>query len=181
MAERAKDISPLLISEKVPSVEITSVNGKSESLTDIVQRKLSVVIFYRGGWCPYCNAHLAEVGQAETEIKGLGYQIIAVGPDSPEKLKATVKQGKLNYALYSDSNGALMKAMGIAFQAPEKDREKLSNYSEDQNPGLLPVPSLFVVDTDATILFEYISPNYRQRISADLLLEVLKQLNKEKK
>jgi peroxiredoxin len=52
-------------------------------------------------------------------------------------------------------------------------------YSGDKNSGILPVPSLFVIDTDGTILFEYISPNYKNRITENLLLSVLKDLNKE--
>ena len=54
----------------------------------------------------------------------------------------------------------------------------LLKYSDDKNSGLLPVPSLFVVDTDGTILFEYISPNYKNRITEELLIHVLKDLNK---
>ena len=139
--ERAEDNSPLLISEKVPSVEITSINGESESLLDLVGQKRSVVLFYRGGWCPYCNLHLSAVGEVEGEIIDLGYQVIAISPDSPEQLKASVQENELKYALYSDSNGALMKSMGIAFKAREKQHQKLSNYSNGVNLGLLPVPS----------------------------------------
>jgi len=79
--------------------------------------------------------------------------------------------------LDSDGDGTLTKAMGIAFRAPDRYKEKLSDYSDNQNQGFLPVPSLFVVETDGTILFEYISPNYKNRISANLLRSVLKQLN----
>ncbi|MDH3650524.1 MAG: hypothetical protein OEQ53_12640, partial [Saprospiraceae bacterium] len=69
---------------------------------------------------------------------------------------------------------------GLAFQAPERYADRLFRVSDEQNPGILPVPSLFIVDSDGTILFEYISPNYKQRIGADLLLDVLKNLNLEK-
>ena len=51
LAEEAEDISPLLISEKVPAVSITSIEGEKELLTDIVNKKPSILIFYRGGWC----------------------------------------------------------------------------------------------------------------------------------
>ena len=179
VAEKAEDISPLLIGEEMPSVEIISINGESESLSDIVARQRSVVLFYRGGWCPFCNMHLSAVGQLEKEIRELGYQVIAISPDSPEKLKSTMDKGKLKYALYSDSDGTLIKAMGLAFKARERQKEKLSNYSNNKNPGILPVPALFVIDIDGTILFEYISPKYKQRIKPDLLLSVLKHFSLE--
>ena len=74
-------------------------------------------------------------------------------------------EDKLNYTLYSDSNFDLIKAMGLAFLDGDSD--------------LNPVPALFVVETDGTIVFEYISPNYKQRISSNLLLDVLKHFGEK--
>lgn len=177
--DRAEDVSPLLISEQIPEVEITSLDGNSISIMDVVKEKRSIVVFYRGGWCPYCNKHLSAIGEAKEEILDLGYQIIAISPDSPAELKKSVEKNELSYDLYSDSDGKLITEMGIAFQAPGKYSSMLMKYSGDKNSGLLPVPSLFVIDTDGTILFEYISPNYKNRITESLLLNVLKDLNKE--
>lgn len=180
VADRAEDISPLLISEEVPSLPIISTEGHTALLTDIVAKKPSVLLFYRGGWCPYCNEHLMEVGRVEKEILELGFQLIGISPDAPPELDKTVDKGDLSYELYSDASGALMTAMGIAFKAPERYSERLFRVSDGKNSGVLPVPSLFVVDTDGTILFEYISPNYKQRISAELVLAVLNDLNQQK-
>ncbi len=180
VAEKAEDISPLLISEKVPSLPITSTEGNTALLTAIVANKPAVLLFYRGGWCPYCNEHLMEVGRVEKEILELGFQLIGISPDAPPELDKTIGKGDLNYELYSDASGDLMIAMGIAFNAPERYEDRLFRVSDGKNSGLLPVPSMFVVDTDGTILFEYISPNYKQRISADLILAVLQDLNQQK-
>ncbi len=180
VAEMAEDISPLLISEKVPSLPITSTEGNTALLTAIVANKPAVLLFYRGGWCPYCNEHLMEVGRVEKEIIELGFQLIGISPDAPPELDKTIGKGDLNYELYSDASGDLMNAMGIAFKAPERYEDRLFRVSDGKNSGLLPVPSMFVVDTDGTILFEYISPNYKQRISADLILAVLQDLNRQK-
>jgi len=176
---KAQDISPLLISEKVPALNLVSTDNKIVSFAEVLKQKPAVVLFYRGGWCPYCNAHLSRVAKVEQEILDLGYQVIGISPDSPKHLMETSNKDSLGYQLFSDGNGELMKAMGIAFQAPEKKKAKLDRYSEGENSGLLPVPSLFVVDRDGTILFEYISPNYKNRISAPMLLGILKELKKK--
>ncbi len=179
MAEKNTNISPLLISEKVPDLSVTSIEGDKVPLKDVLKKGSSVMLFYRGGWCPYCNRHLSAVGEIEHEINALGYQIIGFSPDSPENLKVSKDKNDLKYKLFSDADGALSKAMGIAFKAPKRHASRLDKFSAGLNPGFLPVPSVFVVDTHGTILFEYISPDYKQRISSELLLEVLKQL-KEK-
>lgn len=174
-----EDISPLLISEKIPDITLHTIQGESIPLAGKLGEKRSVLLFYRGGWCPYCNAHLSAVGEVEKDILALGYQVIAISPDSPGKLRATLEKEELTYSLYSDASGDLLKAMGIAFKAPDRYEKRLYNYSDGQNPGILPVPSLFVVETDGTILFEFINPDYKERISAELLLSVLKILSND--
>jgi len=168
-----------MISEKIPRIQVVSINGDSEYVTDVINKKRSILLFYRGGWCPYCNAHLSAVGQVQEEIQELGFQVIAIAPDSPAKLKEAMQKAEIDYDLYSDASGELITAMGLAFRAPERKQQQLNNYSNGQNPGLLPVPALYVVGTDGTILFAYVSPDYKHRISADLLLDVLKDLDRE--
>lgn len=176
LPEKAEDISPLLNGETLPNAVLKSPDGSAHNLLDVLKQKPSVVLFYRGGWCPFCNAHLAEIQQAQDEVVGLGYQIIAISPDSPENLQATDEKQELAYSLYSDANGQLTKSIGIAFKAPERSADMLFEYSAGQNEGFLPVPSVFVVDTSGKILFEYINPDYKVRLSAGLLVAVLNNL-----
>lgn len=174
--EQAKDVSPLLYGEKIPDGILKTPDAKTHNVSSIIKKKSTILLVYRGGWCPYCNAHLAEIQQAESEILELGYQLVAISPDSPENLKPTEEKHNLNYSLYSDPNGDFLKDLGIIFQAKEKYAGMLSKRSNGKNKGFLPVPSVFVVDTSGTILFEYINPDYKTRISAGLLLAVLKEL-----
>lgn len=173
--ESAENISPLLIGESVPQAALVGI-GSSETLTEKIAQKPTVMLVYRGGWCPYCNRHLAAVGSEAEQILSMGYQIVGISPDAPEQLKQTTEKSSLSYSLYSDASGKFIKSMGIAFKAPERYGDMLSKFSGGKNEGFLPVPSLFVVDTDGTILFEYISPNYKQRMSPELLISVLKAL-----
>jgi len=176
VAGSAEEISPLLIGETIPDLLVKAPDGIAHTMLSILSRKPTVILFYRGGWCPYCNAHLSEIRDAEDEIIQLGYQIIAISPDSPENLVATSEKNDLNYFLYSDADGTFSKAMGIAFKAPERNLEKLFRYSDGANTGYLPVPSVFITDTSGLILFEYINPNYKTRMSSRLLIAVLQNL-----
>jgi peroxiredoxin len=174
--ERAEDISPLLIGEIIPDALLKAADASDHSVLDILRKKPTVILFYRGGWCPYCNMHLAEIQSVESKIIDHGYQIVAISPDSPENLQLSDEKNDLHYSLYSDSDGAFMKAVGIAFKASEGSKDRLMKYSDGLNEGLLPVPSVFVVDTSGVIEFEYINPNYKMRLGGDFLLAVLKEL-----
>jgi peroxiredoxin len=181
IAEKAEDISPLLIGENIPDVVLKATDGSSRNILEILGEKPTVLLFYRGGWCPFCNAHLAEIQVAQNEVLNLGYQIIAISPDSPENLQTTDEKQNLAYSLYSDGDGKLSQAIGIAFKAPERYSGMLIEKSDGLNKGFLPVPSVFIVDTSGKILFEYINPDYKNRLSAGLLLAVLNELKNEKK
>jgi len=172
----ANDITPLLIGEKIPNVILKTSENKDADISELLKKKNTVLVFYRGGWCPYCNMHLQALAEAEKQVIDLGYQIIAVSPDSPENLKVTEEKDKVKYTLISDAGGTLINAVGISYQAPENYKEIISKHSNGINNSLLPVPSVFVVNTQGDILFEYISPNIKQRISTELLIAVLKNL-----
>ncbi|WP_269237587.1 peroxiredoxin-like family protein [Flavobacterium flavigenum] len=173
----ATDIAPLLIGEKIPNLILKTSENKDINVFDLIRTKKTVLIFYRGGWCPYCNLHLSALAETEKQVLDLGYQIIAISPDAPENLKITVEKNKVKYTLLSDSKGELIKAFGIAFEAPENYKSVINVHSKGVNTNFLPVPSLFVVNTDGDILFEYISPDFRHRITSELLVSVLKNLN----
>lgn len=178
LPKQATEITPLLIGEKIPNVTLKSVENTVVNLSELIRKKRTVLVFYRGGWCPYCNVHLAALAEAEKELLDLGYQIIAISPDAPKSLKNTDEKEKLNYLLLSDSLGELSKAVGIAFQAPENYKATIAKGSDGVNNSFLPVPAVFILNVNAEIEYEHISPNFKNRISNDLLIAVAKSLKK---
>ncbi len=175
--ENPEDISPLLIGEKLPDCNLINEEGEIINLTEQIKKKNTVLVFYRGGWCPYCNLQLSGLATSEADIIKLGYQIIAVSPDDYTNLKPTVNKNKVNYNLYSDPDGKFIKDVGIAFTISAKTKKNISKKTIGEASDILPVPTVLVVNTEGEILFEYISPNYKQRISSELLLAVLRNLN----
>lgn len=175
VATNPEDVKPLLKGENIPSVAIKSLDGDSIKITDIVKKQKTVLIFYRGGWCPYCTKHLSAVAELQEKIKNLGYQTVAISPDAPEKLKKSIEKNDLNYELYSDSNTELIQKMGIALQAPDRYTSKLLNYSDQNNSNVIPAPSVFIIDKKGEILFQYTDANYKQRISEEELLKALEE------
>lgn len=177
LPKSANDVAPLLIGENVPNLGLKTMDGKTVGMADLINNKKTILVFYRGGWCPYCTTHLSALAEAESELIAQGYQIIAISPDSPKRLMETQSKEKVNYTLLSDSDGAFAKAFGIAFQAPDGYGKYLNKGSDGLNTELyIPVPSLFVINNEGTIVFEYISPDYKHRITNKLLLSVIKSL-----
>lgn len=178
--EKAEDISPLLIGESIPTVTLLDASGKNFDLNKAVAESPTILIFYRGGWCPYCNKHLSGLQEIEQDLKQAGYKIIAVSTDSPENLAKTQGKEKLSYTLLSDSDLTAAKQFGIAFKGPKSYDKFLPETSGGKNVDkLLPVPSVFILDTKGVIQFEYIKPNPVDRISPALLKAVATTLAAE--
>ncbi|WP_051203170.1 peroxiredoxin-like family protein [Hugenholtzia roseola] len=177
IAQSADAISPLLIGEKIPDAHLLSSEGEVTDLQALFKKKKTILLVYRGGWCPFCNAHFSELAAISGAITEKGYQIVAISPDDPAHLQNTEEKNALeNYLLLSDSDGKLIQQLGLAFEAPQKYSMMLEEHSGGKNKGFLPVPAVFILDTEGTILMEYISPNFKQRLNATLLMAILENL-----
>ncbi len=177
LPEKPGDVRPLLIGNMLPSAMVSGPGGEQRNIRQITGGKRTVLIFYRGGWCPYCNKHLSELAMIEKDLAGLGYQVVAVSPDKPENLRSTETKTKAGYRLYSDSQGALIRAMGIAYRAPGNYLKVIKEASGGTNLEMLPVPSVFLLNEKGTVLFTYVNPDFRQRLSGDVLLAAAKALH----
>lgn len=175
--DKPEDIAPLLIGEKIPDSELINMEGETINLTDEIKKMNTVLVFYRGGWCPYCNMQLSAMAASEDEIIALGYQIIAVSPDDYRNLKPTLDADKVNYKLFADPDAKFIQQMGIAFTTAPRTMAYIAKKTIGKTTEILPVPTVLVLNTEGEILFEYIAPNYKQRISPELLLAVLKNLD----
>ena len=120
---------------------------------------------------------LGQLQKIEPELIQLGYQIIAISPDRPEKLAESIKKQNFNYLLLSDRKLIAARAFGIAFKV---DDETVSQYKkrgidlEDasgETHHFLPAPSAFVVDKEGIIKFAYTNPDYKVRVIPEVLLK----------
>ncbi|HUE95302.1 MAG TPA: peroxiredoxin-like family protein, partial [Longimicrobiaceae bacterium] len=119
--QRAEDVRPLSIGEPAPAALLRDPDGQTLRLGEAYSRAPMLLIFYRGGWCPYCSAHLGEIAVMQEELAELGVQILAISPDRPEKLRESIADRELGYQLLSDSEMSATRAFGLAFQLSEEE------------------------------------------------------------
>ena len=180
VAPAPSQVRPLLIGAAAPDAALQTADGRALSLLAALGGKPGVVIFYRGGWCPYCNAHLREIKDIQKDLTRMGYVTIAISPDRPEELSKTARKHDLPYTLLSDSKLEAARAFGIAFQVDEPTLKKYGEYkinlreASGQPHDWLPVPSVFLVGKDGKVKFAYANPDYKTRLKAPVLLAAAK-------
>lgn len=173
------EISPILIGSSIPEADLKDQNGNPVNLKQEIAKKPAIMIVYRGGWCPICNTHFGQLHEVLQQATKNGWQILAVSPDKPEFLEKTAEKQSLDYLLLSDSDMSFSKALGIAFKVDDATIEKYKEYKIDlelasgMKHHLLPVPSVFVVDTAGIIKFSYVNPDYKIRLAPGVLQAVL--------
>ncbi len=183
VAESAEDICPIKVGEKIPSVNVRNTDSENVDLNKLTLGKKTVLIFYRGGWCPYCNLQLADLNKIENKLLKFGYQIVAISIDKPEKLKESLDKHKLNYTLLSDSKAEASTAFGLAFYVADDYNKMLLSHNMNleeasgEKHHILPVPAVFIVDETGTIQFEYVNPDYKVRLNGEILLKAAEQDN----
>jgi len=116
----------------------------------------------------------------------LGYQLIAISPDRPERLRHTAKKLGIEYMLLSDSQVEAASAFGVAFKL---DEQLVSSYKRQgldieaasgQTHHILPVPAVFVTDAGSRITFSYVNPDYKQRVDPEVLLAAARAAVKDR-
>ena len=188
IAATAEQIKPLTKGDSAPRFVVQTVAGEN---FDFDPRKLdrpAIIVAFRGGWCPFCNMHLAELRHVIPEISRLGIDVLFLSGDRPELLYKSLKDetqediAGRGYVIYSDANVNAAIALGIAFRVSDRTLQRRDEKGDDIegssmiNSGVLPVPAVFAVDVDGMIAFAYANPNYKIRVPADELLEVAKGL-----
>ncbi len=172
------EIEHLEVGDVIPAGEVRTDTGEAVGLSDLVDGKPTVLIFYRGGWCPYCNTHLSALAEIAPELEAAGFQLLAISPDRPEKLREKPDLGKLPYTLLSDSSMDLCKSFGIAFKVDDALVVKYrDSYGIDlegdsgETHRLLPYPSVFMVDGKGVIRFAHVDPNYKVRLDPETIMK----------
>ena len=118
--------------------------------------------------------------EIEQDLINLGYQLFAISPDVAEQLQATKGKNELKYRLLSDRGMKASQAFGIAFRNEEIVRAYRENFRLDleeyagDDHHMLPVPAVFVLDTEGRIAFHYVNPDYKVRLPETVLLEAAK-------
>ncbi len=186
VANSADQIRPIHVGSALPSLTVRTIDGASFDVNVAVKEKPTILIFYRGGWCVYCNRQMVQLRTLEPELIQLGYQILAISADRHEKLRESLEKHGMKYTLLSDSKMEATKKMGLAFKVDDNTLERYRKINIDledasgENHHILPVPAVFVTGTDGVIKYSYVSPNYKVRIDSDVLLAMAKAALKGK-
>lgn len=174
---RAEDTRPLEVGDTLPNIPpLKDADGNAVDLASLVSDKPVVLVFYRGGWCPYCTTQLSDLARIQGKLEEAGIGLVAISPESPASLRKTMEKETLPYRLLSDSEHHAMKAFRIAYAVDAETKKAYKDAGIDlaeisgNSKVALPMPSVFIIGTDKKITYAFWSPDYQMRLSGDEVL-----------
>jgi len=182
IAETAEQVSPLMNGQQIPNaIGVTTSEGEKVSLGQVLNNKKTILFFYRGGWCPFCNTQMGQLKKIENELEKLGFQLIGISTDDVKNLQKNIGKHQLSYQLLADFNSVTSQAFGLAYFTSQKTTDRylagmnLKNPLQKNKAGdkrlVLPVPAIYVIDSSGLVQFNYVNPNFKVRLHEDLLLK----------
>ena len=178
--------TPLKSGDRAPGFTVRTVDGKPYVFDPDNLENPTILISFRGGWCPYCNMHLSELRTVIPEIRESGYDVLFLSNDRPDLLYSSLKMETqedidgLDYVILSDAEINAAIALGIAFRTGKGLTDYLEEKGRDYagssigRHNALAVPAVYVVNKSVEIVYDFVEPDYKIRLPADELLAAAK-------
>ncbi len=174
------DTSAKQVGDRAPDVSLPDATGQAVSLAPMLQKGPVVVVFYRGGWCPFCNMQLKAYEAVLPRITAAGASIVAISPEKPDETISTAEKNALTFPVLSDLGQNVGKAFGLVYAFTDElravyDGLKLDIPGKNDTPGdwSLPLSATYVIGSDGRILFADTGVDYRHRTDPLVVLAVL--------
>jgi peroxiredoxin len=101
-----------------PTITVPVADGKTLTLPDALAGSFGVVLFYRGGWCPYCNAQLRAFQRATADLTEVGAKVVALSVEDEATTEATVAKHGLSFPVGHSADAAAISMATGAFVDP---------------------------------------------------------------
>ncbi|HET6185548.1 MAG TPA: peroxiredoxin family protein [Trebonia sp.] len=101
-----------------PQLTITVPGGQTLALPDAFAGDFAVVLFYRGAWCPYCNAQLRAFERAGQTLADAGIRVAALSVDDEATTAALVEKHKLTFPVGYGADAKAVAALTGAYVNP---------------------------------------------------------------
>lgn len=106
--------------DRFPTLNVPLAGGEILSLPDALAGGFGVVLFYRGAWCPYCNAQLRAFQRASESLAEVGAKVVALSVDDEATTGEVVAKHGLTFPVGHSADAKAISAATGAFVDPER-------------------------------------------------------------
>jgi peroxiredoxin len=177
---------PLKVGDRTPTFTLRAYEGLPVSSDDYLNLGPLVVTFYRGLWCPYCQADLRSFDEAINRIKDLGASFLAISrPRQPGLDMPADHDLHLGFPILEDATGDVAVQFGIRWSLndiqliEEAFGHDCWNF-RDTEPWITPMQARFVIGRAGTIARAEIAFDYREKSDPADIMPILTELQHQR-
>jgi peroxiredoxin len=167
---------PLGTGDQAPDFTLGDADGRRHHLADYLSRGPVLLIFFRGGWCPYCTLTLRALEEIAPEVRKAGGAILALSPQKASRAALVRESNGVSFPILVDCGNRIATEYGVLGQARPMTRKvfnKLGCNIPEENSAedwMLPRASEFLIDGNGIIRMAHVSPvSYERTEPADAL------------
>jgi peroxiredoxin len=165
--------------DTAPDFELADQNGTPLRAADLLRKGMLVMCFFRGRWCPFCVGQLEAMNAIFPQIQALGALLVGISPQTAHQSYLMADQHHLRFPLLSDTENKVARQFGLVYRVPEYQQEIYQRafvnlpFANGDSSWELPIPAVYVLDRDSTILHASVNPDYTERPEPAEILRVV--------
>jgi peroxiredoxin len=101
--------------DKFPNLTVALPGDETLSLPDSFAGGFGVVLFYRGSWCPYCNAQLRAFQRASESLAEVGAKVVALSVDDEATTQELIEKHGLTFPVGHSADARAVAQVTGAF------------------------------------------------------------------
>lgn len=167
-------LSEVSLGQPAPDFVAGNLNGKAVSLKGLIGGRKALLVFYRGGWCPFCNQQLAAISRDHSRFQELNTTVVAVSCEEIEKGRELLQKLALPYVLLSDTQFEGIDRYGVRETNPSEQVKARGITSHSK-------PAAFIIDEEGVVRYAYVGKNAQDRPKNEDMLRVLGEIGRQRK
>src|ERR1051325_2330687 len=110
----------LYINSKAPDFKLKDQNGNEVTMKDLRKKGQTVLLFYRGYWCPFCNRELKAFADSLSMIQAKGAQVVAITAEMREGIDSTIQRTGASFPILYDEGMKAAANYQVAFNVDDR-------------------------------------------------------------
>ncbi|MDY6994140.1 MAG: peroxiredoxin-like family protein [Pseudomonadota bacterium] len=170
----------LAVGTQVSAFTVKTYEGKPITFNELLKQAPLLIVFYRGGWCPYCNFQVREMVQAYPQFKQAGVVPVLISVDEVHGAVLLEKTYNIPFPVLSDPDLIAHKIFQVVLTVDEATVKRYRNefdidleaWSERQHHQI-GIPGFFLIDKASIVQWRHVNRDYKVRPSTEQLLTVI--------
>ena len=105
--------------DRFPRLTISTTDGQALTIPDVFAGDFGVVLFFRGAWCPYCNAQLRAFERSGQALADAGIRVAALSVDDRRSTAALIAKLNLTFPVGYGAVAPAVASLTGAFVNPD--------------------------------------------------------------